>query len=477
MALVGALARAGGGEQHSSVARKLVPFVRPPIFPGLCAFAVAVLTGSSGAASAPVTVLGLADTPDYPRVELTTTLLGSIVGLGVRQNGVKGITLGPRGWQASAELGSGIGRVGAVLLAGETGDRAEALVVRVKGERRVVARKALSWSPAEGWRSAADRFPNFGDPLRMSVAADASGQMHAAWLADVAGSASGRAIEVATRSPSGVWSAPLRLAFDPSTAVLSETPRLVVGEGGDIAVMWGRATSPTAREIEIAVQPFGGAFGAPEVLSTSGVRSDGDMAVSPTGSVLAAWIETARRGSELHWRSRSRDGEWSATRLLASGSLARSSVTINTIGEAFIAWADAARDAPATLVLAQVDTTTGESRLRARIAASSPIARLSQVGLTSPAGGNIVLAWRELRGTGSTATARIRSWRVRLTPSGRQLTELPQVEKVERSSSDGFASMPVRLVASRSGVLALGWGSCVRARPSARCQVRVASLR
>ncbi len=477
MGLARALARALCGDQHSAVARMLVSTARRLITRVSGAAALTLLAVTGGARGASISVLALADAPDYPRVELTTTPLGSVVGLGVRQRGVRGMTLGPGGWQSSAELGSGIGRVGGVLLVAGAGDRAEALVVRVTGARRVVARKALSWSPGEGWRPSSDRFPIFGDPLRMAVASDVSGEMHAAWLADVAGSSSGRAIEVATRSPSGLWSSPLRLDFDMSNTVLLEPPRTVVGQGGDAAVMWRRATSPNAREIEVSVRRPAGEFGAPELISVSGLRSDGEIAVSANGSILVVWIERGRGGSALRWRARARDGQWSPARLLASGNLSRPKVTINSLGQAFIAWGESSGDAPATFVLAQVDTATGESRLRARIPASSTFVALSEVGLASPSGGNVVLAWRELRGSGAKATARTRSWQVRLTPAGRELTELPSVEKAQPASITGFASMPVRLVTSGSGALALGWGSCVRGQPRARCQVRAASLR
>lgn len=414
--------------------------------------------------------------PAPPRVELTATPTGSVVAVGARNGRVEALTLGDRGWRSSGGLGAGAGSVGAVLLAGGPGAHAEALVVRVDGpERRVVARKALAWTPVDGWRPSADRFPLYGDPLRMTVTTDGLGELHAAWLADVAGSTVGRAVEVATRSANGLWGPPQRLHFDPDARQVTRTPQIVAGPGGDVAALWTVGGSAAGGLLEASVRRPAGDFGPARALSAPGRTASGDVTVSRDGQVLAAWIERVGAGSELRWAARGRDEDWLASRLLASGRLSRARTVINADGQAFIAWVEDSRDASA-VVLAQVDPTSGESQLRARIGAGTTSGRLSELGLLSPAPGEVVAVWRELVGPPARPVARTRAWRVTITQDGRRLTRIPPSDGPRRVTAAGFAALPVRVAVSGSGALAIGWGTCAAAVTTSSCAVRVASV-
>jgi hypothetical protein len=112
---------------------------------------------------------------------------------------------------------------------------------------------------------------------------DAHGTAVAAWD-DVAGSYN---VVMATRQPAGgSWTAPQSLSL-PSSLV--DDPRIAVNPRGDAATVWRRFDG-TYNRIQAAVRPTGGSWSTAVTLSTSGLDADApDVAIDPTGDVIAAW--------------------------------------------------------------------------------------------------------------------------------------------------------------------------------------------
>jgi hypothetical protein len=81
-----------------------------------------------------------------------------------------------------------------------------------------------------------------------------------------------------------------RLATDSS-----DDPKVTVGDDGTAAVLYSLQRVPlrAGDGLRLHRAPPGGAFGAPEVVNPGGGMTIGDMAITPAGRVLVAWVEHA----------------------------------------------------------------------------------------------------------------------------------------------------------------------------------------
>ncbi len=182
--------------------------------------------------------------------------------------------------------------------------------------------------------------------LQPKVAVDPTGNAVAIWVARppvAGGDAVSRSLWVASRSPGGAWSAPVKIA----TASGAEPVfNVVLDASGNATAVWHSVNDGEDEEpgvfVRAASRPLGGEWSEPVELSGSTGRNP-QVAVNPDGDVTAVWSETDPDTDNAVVRSKSRPagGAWSAAATDLSsdaGNAVDPQVTVDPQGDATAAW-------------------------------------------------------------------------------------------------------------------------------------------
>lgn len=141
------------------------------------------------------------------------------------------------------------------------------------------------------------------------------------------------------------WSPPVTLSTQPAGAT---SPAVAVGADGTAAVVWTEeAGVDKPSKAFVAIRPAGDAFGAPVQLTALGnERGRPAVAVGPTGTVLAVWVDDADPDAvsdewvrAVTWTA---SGGFGAVHLLAYGNRLEEApaAAFDANGVATVAWAD-----------------------------------------------------------------------------------------------------------------------------------------
>jgi len=135
----------------------------------------------------------------------------------------------------------------------------------------------------------------------LSVALSASNNAVATWM-------SGGGVEIALRSPAGVWQAPV--AFAPTGGASNLVARLDA-QGNGVAA-WSRSTATTSL-VEAVTWTANGTFGSVIQLSpTSHAAFGSDIAVNEAGTAVVVWLASNSNPYQVESATRPAGGSWSA---------------------------------------------------------------------------------------------------------------------------------------------------------------------
>lgn len=259
---------------------------------------------------------------DAYELQIAVDALGNETAIWVRRVGrswvVQSATRSVGGsWSAPVTL-SAAGAGSALVAAGPEGNvTAVWLLEREEGRRSAV--QSATRSAGGSWSAPVTLSPPRKGARSPQIALDPQGGATAVWEQQFSG-----AIESSTRSSGGIWSAPVTLS---ANGVEGSRPQVAVDSQGNATAVWASRTSNArrngiqSRRIQAATRPAGGTWSAPVGISKAGRRlvQDPQIAVSPQGEATAIWQRS--NGSELvvQGATRPAGGGWSAPVEITAG--------------------------------------------------------------------------------------------------------------------------------------------------------------
>jgi hypothetical protein len=155
-----------------------------------------------------------------------------------------------------------------------------------------------SWGPPVDLSGAS------GNAESPAMAVDAAGNVVAAWKLRLAGS---EAIETAYRPAGGAWEAPVAVEFG---AAVVETPAVAIDEAGDAVLIWRQGVGGN-HVILATSMPAGGLWASPVAISSSALNAEApDVAMSPSGTAVAAWQSSSGAASVVESNILPLGGSW-----------------------------------------------------------------------------------------------------------------------------------------------------------------------
>jgi len=236
------------------------------------------------------------------------------------------------------------------------------------------------------------------------LATNATGDAIVAWSQETThGSSRDMAVAV-TRRRGGPWSAPVRLSSAGSSA---QVPAVAISPTGEAIVVWAEASNHHRRKRTVVtargVSPTRG-WGRAHVLASSeevqsrAPRAGPDPQVAIDGAGDATVVFNYGRTSDrefIELTSRSRGGQWQrAVPVAQTAYCSETQVALGAKGEILLAWNQAGRASPTTLVW--VEALVLNRRHHAESAPevlSSKIRRSYGIDLASNATGDGVVVW------------------------------------------------------------------------------------
>lgn len=182
-------------------------------------------------------------------------------------------------------------------------------------------------------------------------------------------------------------------ALSPAGARVS-APLAALGNGGEAVVAW-RAGTPKQRQVQVAVRPAGGDFGAGATITRGPGRAVlTSLAMAADGRALLAW---ARRSGRDVWgvevAARPAGGTFSDPVKLGRGVARGAHVAVAPTGEAVVAWTESRRRDSPPRVHHAVSTLPAAP---VRAGAVSPPGAFAPL-VAAEAGGGAVMAWLQSR--------------------------------------------------------------------------------
>ena len=236
-------------------------------------------------------------------------------------------------WTAPRTVASGTGLFD--LPRAVIGPNGRAIALWAHHGTNVSALESSSQRKTGAWTSPVLVSPAGGYVETFDVAADASGEIAAAW--DTASFTSAGAIWTATRDAGGAWSAPEQLS---PPSYRQAWPRIGIAANGDQVVTWRKYTVLLASE-----RLAHGSWEPPTTLYSANDLSDRPaLAVTPSGDAMAAWVTWVSGNDNYRIRTAIRPvgGIWQAQGALTSD--AESDVRLVAASTAFgmmvLAWTD-----------------------------------------------------------------------------------------------------------------------------------------
>lgn len=261
----------------------------------------------------------------------------------------------------------------------------------------VGARADLGWQPTTDLAA-----PTDGAATAPALATDADGTVYAAW---VRSSSSGgpSLIQVARKSPQGVWGAPVvvsRAVASETGSRVTEAPSVAVRDGV-VAVAWLQTTPDSTRvassETWVATRTADGSWRPAQRRSAAGARGGHTtVAVAPDGGVMLGWTEvdpTSDTGL-LRVADMAADGTWAlpVDVSMTSGGLfaGYADLALDDRGAATLVWQDAITDTP---VILAVRRAPGSRRWSAIETLSDPTDYSLQPQVVLAADGSADVVW------------------------------------------------------------------------------------
>jgi hypothetical protein len=210
-------------------------------------------------------------------------------------------------WSVPVTL-SAAGADSALVAVGPEGNvTAVWLLVREEGWRSVV--QSATRSPEGIWSAPVSLSAPRKAARSPQIALDPQGGATVVWEEDFTG-----AIESSTRSSAGTWSAPVSIS---ARGVGGAWPQVAVDSQGNATAVWAGAINSGSRgreyRIQTASRPPGGSWSAPVSISKPGHRhvQDPQIAVDPQGEATAIWQRSNGSYLVVQGASRTAGGGWS----------------------------------------------------------------------------------------------------------------------------------------------------------------------
>ena len=197
--------------------------------------------------------------------------------------------------------------------------------VVVQGAER---RAAGDWLPPENVSGPGS------DVERPDVALTATGNAVAVWQSTDGANA---VIQAAARTAAGSWSTPQTISSGRS----AEAPHVGIDSAGGAVAVWSLHAAHI--RVQAAVHPAGGGWAPEQTLSSPSEDAlQPQVAVNPSGSVVAAWTSFDGLNYVIQSSSRPRGGAWSGVQDLSprSPDLGAPQIALDPAGDAVAVWRD-----------------------------------------------------------------------------------------------------------------------------------------
>jgi hypothetical protein len=263
-----------------------------------------------------------------------------------------------------------------------------------------------------------------GSQVQMPLAArDAAGDAVAVWARYPSGKGESSAVEAATRTAGGSWSAPVRLAAGRPGATDAE---VVMSSRGEATVVWeqstfdgrkGRKRGSVRVAVEVRSERVGGGWGRTVTLASRQELTIGDdlpdpqVAVDPRGDVSVAFQMRERNATLVDGKAdvllfTRRDGRWRGPAIVARTIQAgleaggETQLALDGRGETILAWSHSGPTGSSMAwVEALVLAGNAKPEGRPRVLSSKSGAAYS-LDLAANSRGGAVLAWSQALGEG-----------------------------------------------------------------------------
>jgi hypothetical protein len=240
-----------------------------------------------------------------------------------------------------------------------------ALLIALLAAAPVAARAELGWQPTTDLAAPID-----GAATQPALAVDEDGAVYAAWVrASTSGGPS--LIQVARKSPEGVWGAPVVVSRGVGAEAgsrVTEQPSVAVRDGV-VAVAWLQTTPESTRaashEAWVATRTADGSWRPAERHSTAGsTAGDTVVAVDAAGGVTLAWTEALSSSGVgvLRVADLAAGGTWGEAVAVSPTSnsifAGYADLAVDDRGAATLVWQDAVEDTPVVLAVRRAPGST-----------------------------------------------------------------------------------------------------------------------
>jgi hypothetical protein len=211
--------------------------------------------------------------------------------------------------------------------------------------------------------------PSFFSPTPQ-VAVNARGEAVVVWDQWSGPTSAEHAVYAASRERRGAWSDPARLSADAGAG--SVFPQVAIADRGEAVAVWARSNG-SSHVVQAATRSRGGGWTEPADLTPADANAVvPHVAIRANGDAVAVWHRSTAGGSVVQVATRPAGGAWSQP-IDLSGRDAfneRPQVALNDRGDAVVAWERHSPSAPDAI----------QARIRPARGPWSPIADVSRAG-------------------------------------------------------------------------------------------------
>ncbi len=204
--------------------------------------------------------------------------------------------------------------------------------------------------PAGGAWGSSVTVPTGTEPIFPQLATAAGGEQTAAWL-DAANVGDPFTVWSSRRRAGEAWQAPVQMPLYGAEDHFVGGPAVAEDAAGDAVVVWAEADSSYSSQWLVASEWRGGAWGAPQRISSPAgfveLSPQGSVAADGPGDFVVGWIEEPSLGLYTA-EAETLGGEgWTGEQVIESGPdrLYGLSLDANAAGQAGMTWADASTEA------------------------------------------------------------------------------------------------------------------------------------
>lgn len=222
------------------------------------------------------------------------------------------------------------------------------------------ASAAGTWSASAALNTAPNK-----DASTPTVATDGAGTSTAVWVRSLDDTVGSAVVELATRPAGGAWSAPQVLSS--GTDQTASLPRVAAAADGTVAIAWLQGGVDGEPATYATVRRPGGTFPAPEKLSGP-EADDPQVAIRPDGRVIVLWNIDVADGATIQGTTSRTGGGWNRTeQLTAPGTWGTfPTLAVGADGTAVATWVDyvdaTSQPSANAAILPAGETTWGEEQ-------------------------------------------------------------------------------------------------------------------